>query len=503
MWPVLDNPAAANTLVGSATFTLGLCVAFGESLVWVMRRLGAAHVALAGERVELANKRSEARFQALTRNVTEIVAILDDDGTVKYCSDTIEGLLNISVDELCRQPVRERIHPDDLPEVRRLLTTSLSDGQHSHHTEFRLRHADGSWRHIEATCRDMRNEPQIGGLVLNARDVSDRKALERELTHRAFHDSLTELPNRELLVDRLDHALARSGRGGGRTAVLFIDLDGFKAVNDTLGHQVGDTLLIDVAQRLGVSVRAGDTVARMDLQEALDQDQFRVWYQPIVDLQTGRVGGVEALVRWQHPTRGLVPPDRFITAAEDSGLIVPIGRWVLRQACQQAVEWRKDQPDLTVSVNLSARQFRYSSLVPDVVAALRDSGLPAAALKLEVTETVAMEAGIASITTFQTLAYLKRFRVDTLKVDRTFIDGIERDEHDTAIVRSVVSLARSLGLTVTAEGIETADQLDAVRTLDCDEGQGFLFLRPKPSEEITHFMQQQQKQQPGRGLLAA
>jgi diguanylate cyclase (GGDEF)-like protein/PAS domain S-box-containing protein len=613
--PVLHSPDAASSLVGSAVFTLGLCVAFGESLAWVMQRLGSAHVELASKRIELANKRSEARFQALTRNVTEIVTVLDDRGTVQYCSNTIERVLKISANELLQRPIWERIHPEDMAEVQRLLTNSSGDEQHSHRAEFRMQHADGSWRHIEATCRDLRGEAEIGGMVLNARDVSDRKALERELAHRAFHDSLTELPNRELLVDRLGHALIRSARSNKLTAVLFIDLDGFKAVNDTLGHLAGDTLLVSVARRLCASVRPGDTVARMggdefillledlsdvaearsvaercleqlrepialdsqhvtvtasigiactgdgptalpgdlmkqadvamyaaktsgkgkiavfdatmkrtsldgltlqaDLQVALDEGQFRVWYQPIIELHTGGMSGVEALVRWQHPTGGLVPPDTFIKAAEESGMLVPIGRWVLREACRQAVEWRKRQPDLTVSVNLSARQFQYSGLVEDVLAALSDSGLPAEALKLEVTETVAMEAGIGSIQTFQalrglgvrlaiddfgtgysSLAYLKRFPVDTLKVDRSFIDGIGHDEHDSAIVRSVVSLARSLGLTVTAEGIETTDQLDVVRTLECDEGQGYLFLRPKPSEEITGFIQQQQQQQP-------
>jgi diguanylate cyclase (GGDEF)-like protein/PAS domain S-box-containing protein len=604
--PVLG---AADSMVGSSVFTLGLCVAFGESLAWVMQQLGSAHTELTSKRIELANKRSEARFQALTRNVTEIVTVLDDAGTVQYCSNTIEGLLKISADELLQRPIWERIHPEDVVEVRRLLTNSSADEQHNHRAEFRMQHADGSWRHIEATCRDLRGEAEIGGLVLNARDVSDRKALESELAHRAFHDSLTELPNRELLVDRLGHALVRSARGDKLTAVLFIDLDGFKAVNDTLGHLAGDNLLVSVARRLCASVRPGDTVARMggdefillledlsdvaearsvaercleqlrapialdsqhvtvtasigiactgdgptalpgelmkqadvamyaaktsgkgkiavfdakmtrtsldgltlqaDLQVALEQGQFQVWYQPIIELHTGGLSGVEALVRWQHPTNGLVPPDAFIPAAEDSGMIVPIGRWVLREACRQAVEWRKDQPELTISVNLSARQFQYSGLVEDVSAALGDSGLPAEALKLEVTETVAMEAGIGSIQTFHalrglgvrlaiddfgtgysSLAYLKRFPVDTLKVDRSFIDGIGHDEHDSAIVRSVVTLARSLGLTVTAEGIETTDQLDMVRTLECDEGQGFLFLRPKPSTEITDFIQQ-------------
>jgi diguanylate cyclase (GGDEF)-like protein/PAS domain S-box-containing protein len=598
--PLLNNPIAASALTGSAAFTLGLCVAFGESLAWVMQRLGVAQTELAGTRIE-------ARFQALTRNAAEIVAVLDEAGRVQYCNSTVESLLQIRCSEFPDRPFWERIHPEDRAHARGLLFSSLGDSQQSHRAEFRMQHADGSWRHIEAVCRDLRSEPEIGGLVLNARDISDRKALERELAHRAFHDSLTELPTRELLMDRLGHALARSARGGRHTALLFVDLDSFKIVNDTLGHQAGDMLLVSVAQRLCSSIRAGDTAARMggdefillieeladpseaqviaercleqlrlpislgaqdvtvtasigiacsdgltaspgdllqradmamyaakssgkgrialfdasmqhasldylmlsaDLQRALDNGQFRVWYQPIVDLNTGRMSGVEALLRWQHPTRGLVAPDQFIRAAEDTGLIVPIGRWVLREACRQASEWRAHEP-VTVSVNLSARQFQHPGLIQDVTAALAESGLPAAALKLEVTETVAMEAGGLSIPTLQalralgvrlaiddfgtgysSLAYLKRFPVDTLKVDRSFVNGIDRDEQDSAIVRSVVGLARSLGLTVTAEGIETQDQLEVLRTLACDEGQGYLFQRPQPAEVIGGLLQQ-------------
>jgi diguanylate cyclase (GGDEF)-like protein/PAS domain S-box-containing protein len=598
--PLINDPAAASTLTGSAAFTLGLCVAFGESLAWVMQRLSAAQT-------ELAGSRSEARFQALTRNAAEIVAILDEAGRVQFCNSTVESLLQIRCSEFPDRPFWERIHPEDRAAARELLISSLGDSQQSHRAEFRMQHADGSWRHIEAVCRDMLSEPEIGGLVLNARDISERKALERQLAHRALHDALTELPTRELLMDRLGLALSRSARSGQHTAVLFVDLDSFKIVNDTLGHQAGDSLLVHVAQRFSGSIRAGDTAARMggdefillledlsdpseaqaiaercleqlrlpislgaqdvtvtasigiacsdgpgespgdmlqradlamyaakssgkgqiaifdasmqhasldyltlsaDLQRALDEGQFRVWYQPIVELTTGRITGVEALVRWQHPTRGLVAPDQFIRAAEDTGMIVPIGRWVLREACRQASEWRAHEP-LTVSVNLSARQCQHPGLIQDVSAALADSGLPASALKLEITETVAMDAGSTSIPTLQalrglgvrlaiddfgtgysSLAYIKRFPVDTLKVDRSFVGGVDQDAQDSAIVRSVVALARTLGLTVTAEGIETQDQLEVLRSLACDEGQGYLFQRPQPAEVIGDLLQQ-------------
>jgi diguanylate cyclase (GGDEF)-like protein/PAS domain S-box-containing protein len=597
--PLLMMPDAAESWIGTTVFTLGLCVAFGEALAWIIQRLAWAQR-------QLAAKRSQARFQALTSNAAEIVAILDENGYVTYSSKSIETVLGLSPESLIGKRLWERVHTEDGAHAERLVRESLGDGASSHRAEFRVQHSDGSWRHLEAICRDLRTEPEIRGLVLNARDVSERKLLERELAHRAYHDALTELPNRDLLLDRLGHALARSARSGQRTAVLFVDLDSFKIINDTLGHQAGDRLLVSVARRLRASVRAGDTAARMagdefillledlsnadeaqvvaerfqlqlrtpiklgdqqivvnasigiawsdgtdgaiadellrqaevalftakhqgkgqitwfdesmtrtsldrlaleaDLQRALERGEFRVWYQPIVDLPSGRISGVEALLRWQHPERGLVPPDAFIRAAEETGLIVPIGRWVLREACVHARAWQDVCP-LVVSVNLSARQFQHPGLIRDVAQALADSGLASAALKLEVTESVAMEAGAGTIQTFQalrglgvrlaiddfgtgysSLAYLKRFPVDTLKIDRAFVNGVAEDQQDAAIVRSVVSLARTLGMRVTAEGIETPEQLRVLRSLGCDEGQGYLFQRPKPAEVMTALL---------------
>jgi predicted signal transduction protein with EAL and GGDEF domain len=244
-----------------------------------------------------------------------------------------------------------------------------------------------------------------------------------------------------------------------------------------------------------------------DLRHGLEHGEFRVFYQSIVELTTGRITGMEALVRWNHPRRGLVAPDQFIPVAEASGLIVPLGRWVLQEACRQAQAWREQSPDqgaLVISVNLSARQFQHASLVEDVAEALRASGLPPAQLKLEITESAAMEAGIGTIqvlqalkglgvllaiddfgTGYSSLAYLKRFPVDTLKVDRSFVSGMGDNPQDSAIVKSVIMLAQTLGLSVTAEGIETVGQLNELRGFACTEGQGFLFARPVPAEAFT------------------
>ncbi|MHB8574324.1 MAG: putative bifunctional diguanylate cyclase/phosphodiesterase [Dehalococcoidia bacterium] len=425
------------------------------------------------------------------------------------------------------------------------------------------------------------------------------------LARAATHDALTGLPNRVLFLDRLDQALGRAQRTGDPVAVLFVDLDDFKVVNDSLGHEVGDRLLQIVAERLQRNLRMGDTAARLggdeftvvlsmvaheveaaevaerlrsamqqpvevaghllvpnasigvacaragnissesllrqadlamyqaksrgkarsacyregmntaaverhtletELRQALAAGQLRLHYQPILCLASGRMVEVEALVRWQHPERGLLPPAVFIPLAEETGLIVPLGHWVLREACRQASRWRAEQPEtpLVMSVNLSARQFQHLTLVEDVAAVLAETGLPPCRLKLEITESAVMvDAGHAVETLLQlkqmgvllaiddfgtgysSLSYLKRFPVDTLKVDRSFVDGLASDPNDAAIVRSIVALAKSLNLAVTAEGIETREQLALLSELGCDQGQGYLFARPLPAADLT------------------
>jgi diguanylate cyclase (GGDEF)-like protein len=437
----------------------------------------------------------------------------------------------------------------------------------------------------------------------------ERQSFQEQLWHQAFHDPLTGLPNRALFRDRLEQALARADRQLQSLAILVLDLDNFKLVNDSLGHEQGDALLLSVAERLRTCLRGGDTAARLggdeftllleevagldgaihvaerlaevlraplvlgghdivptvsigialsaprhsrpesllrdaelamyrakadgkdrfavfdramhahaaerlsiegDLRRALDRGELRVQYQPIVALPDGEIVEFEALVRWHHPERGSVAPAEFIPVAEETGLIVPIGQLVLEQACRQAKDWHQRwpmEPPLVMSVNLSARQFQHPGLVDDIRDALEAAGLDAAYLKLELTESMVMQDVQAATQTlrrlkalgiqlaiddfgtgYSSLGYLKRFPIDTLKVDRSFVDGLEQDPRNRAIVRSVLALARNLGLTVTAEGVETVAQLRILEKLQCDRGQGYLFARPQTAAEVDELL---------------
>ncbi|HEV7662291.1 MAG TPA: EAL domain-containing protein, partial [Chloroflexota bacterium] len=424
---------------------------------------------------------------------------------------------------------------------------------------------------------------------------------QQTLAHHAFHDVLTSLPNRALFLDRVSQALRRKKQ---QPAVLIVDIDGLKLVNDSLGHDVGDQLLLAVAGRLRDCLAPGDTAARLgsdefgilledvpdvtaaiasaksmlaalrvpvaidgqellptvtigialsaaetpsaetlvleadqalarakrrskdcfevfnntmanhapvrlaletDLRRAVERHELRLYYQPVLSLTDGRIVEVEALVRWQHPERGLVQPMSFIPVAEETGLIVAIGQWVLEESCRQAAEWRSRLGAFapTVAVNLSARQLQRPELLFDVRQALRTAQLEPSSLKLELTESVIMQDAEATDTTlhalkalgiglaiddfgtgYSSLAYLKRFPVDTLKIDRSFVDGLGTDPQDTAIVQSIVALAQALGLSVTGEGVETTGQRDGLKSLGCDRAQGFLFARPCPAYDL-------------------
>ena len=438
-----------------------------------------------------------------------------------------------------------------------------------------------------------------------AEEISQFPRRLEQLTKQAFRDSLTGLPNRALFMDRLSHGLTRARRRHEHLAVLFLDLDRFKVINDTLGHAVGDQLLVEVSNRLGSSLRPGDTVARlggdefgllledvadgetaeavalrieaelakplhfegreifitasigialssarlgmpeeilrdadlamyhakakgnarheifddsmsvpaldrmdleMDLRSAISHHEFRLHYQPILRLDTGRITEVEALIRWQHAKRGLLQPDAFIGLTEETGLIVPIGQWVLKEACRQARVWQLEFPSippLVMSVNLSAKQFQHPTLVQEISEALEESGLDAGSLKLEITESVVMQDAPATLaklkelkdlgirlaiddfgTGYSSLGYLKRFPVDTLKIDRSFVKGLSKEGNDNAIVRAVVTVAKTLNMDVTAEGVETDQQRIELMALGCDRAQGFLFAKPADADHV-------------------
>jgi diguanylate cyclase (GGDEF)-like protein len=451
------------------------------------------------------------------------------------------------------------------------------------------------------------------------REVIERARAEAALSRLAFYDTLTELPNRALFLDRLDHALNRADRTHRSIAVMFLDLDNFKVVNDSLGHTVGDLLLSTVSERLRSSLRMSDTVARFggdeftilledldgpdgalptaeriveavrepvllegtevvpsfsigivigtpgrdrpdellrnadlamyrakvngkarfevfdqsmnahakerleleaELRRALERHELRLHYQPIVSFDTGQIRAVEALARWQHPRRGLVSPVQFIPIAEETGLIVPLGRWVLEEACRQIKQWQTIHPEavqLLVSVNLSGRQLQTPRFVDEVRQVLADCDFDPACLQLEITETAVMKDTNATIkalhelkelgvklaiddfgTGYSSLSYLRQFPVDMLKIDRSFVDGLGREAHDTELVRSVIAMAKSLSLAVTSEGIETTEQLHQLLELGCDRGQGFYFARPLPPEAFGRDLWQD-----GRSLLTS
>lgn len=564
------------------------------------------------KRFELELRHSRERFELAARGAHDGIWDWDLVTEAIYFSPRWKQTLGYDDDELGSDPEEwlSRVHPEDRPRLEIEIEHHFLGVTPHFESEFRVRHRDGNYRWMVSRATSVRNdEGRSLRMAGSLRDITARKLAEEQLQHDALHDALTGLANRVLLSDRLGVVISRVQRHPEHCfAVLFLDLDRFKSINDSLGHLIGDRLLIAISHRLLEVVRPGDTVARIggdefailadelteakyanrlaericealnrpfdidgqeifaaasigiavsssgylsptqvlrdadiamyraklqgmasyevfdpamhesavallrlenDLKHALERKEFRVHYQPIFNLASGDLMAFEALVRWQHPTRGLLCPDEFISVAEETGLILPLGSWVLREACLQMADWRKrlpDQLDIAVSVNLSPRQFCQPDLVDHVCRILEETKLAAEALRLEITEGVIMRETNAAIekltqlrgfgvqihiddfgTGYSSLSYLHRLPTDTVKIDRSFVSNLGTTEGCSEIVSTIVALARKLGMRVTAEGLETADQVASLRAMSCEFGQGFYFsgaLDPTAAAEM-------------------
>ena len=570
-------------------------------------------------------KSTEERLRAAHRRHQEMVDAAEaiiwraDAKTFRFTfvSHQAEAILGYPAERWTAEPSfwPDHIHPKDREWALSFCRAATAE-KRSHTFEYRMLSADGGVVWLRDSVHVVVEDGVPTQLIGVMTDITERKVLEEQLRHRAFHDSLTGLPNRALLVDRIEHALAGSGReeGDPAVAVLFMDLDNFKIVNDSLGHGAGDGLLVETAERLLGCLRPGDTAARLggdefavllegvadeaeavrvaeriggalrkpfslgtheahvdasigvalgspsrfragllraeDLvrnadiamyqakvggrarlrlfepdmnaratsrldaenrfRKAIDRKELVTYYQPKVSVGSGEVVGMEALVRWADPERGVVSPAEFIPLAEETGLVVPMGELVMREACRQAVAWRRTRSPadpIAVWVNLSPRQFHRSDIVERVSVVLGETGLDPGCLGLEITERVVMDDAESTIETlrrlramgvrlaiddfgkgYSSLNYVKRFPVDCLKIDRSFVGGIHVHPEDLAIVQAVTTLGRALGMEVVAEGVETAGQLEMLRGLGCDQGQGYHFARPMPAGEAAAFL---------------
>ena len=561
------------------------------------------------KRAEQKIRDAEQRYRTLVEQIPAVTYIdpVDDPDTSLYTSPQIEQMLGYTPQEWQNEKLWPKcLHPDDRERILAADKRFEAGGGEPFREEYRLLAKDGSvvWVREEAVLvRDEAGEPLYWQGVFY--DLTERKALEERLHYQAFHDPLTDLPNRQLFMDRLGQALRRTRRWHNQVAVLFMDLDGFKVVNDSLGHEVGDLLLTVVAQRLRRCLRPEDTLARFggdefvvliealddpaqavqvaeriteelrrpfiiegrdlyvlasigislgdarthdpddllreadtamyrakdeggdfrvfnpamyeraftrlevenDLRRAIEQEEFVVHYQPMVDLQTGELWGMEALVRWDHPERGLLEPSEFVPVAEQSGLVIPMGEQILREACFRAKEWQEESPripSLVMSVNLSASQLSHLDLADTVERVLGETGLEGSRLILDVTETVYVKvlAGNTAMldrlrglgvrfsiddfgTGYSSLSYLRRLPADAIKIDQSFVKGLGENVEDTAVVRMIIELAHTLGLEVIAEGVETEEQATLLKEMGCDFAQGYHFSKPLPPEAVS------------------
>jgi diguanylate cyclase (GGDEF)-like protein/PAS domain S-box-containing protein len=558
------------------------------------------------------HEHTEARFSSLVRNSSDVVIVLAPDTTITYASAASERVLGYRPDELVGRKLWYIVHPNDRESLVAFVGRAAEDeGPRPVPIEFSILHGGRQWLHVESLSANLLGDPNVNGIVLNTRDITERKAFERQLEHLAFHDPVTELANRALFHDRVEHALARQRRGSLPLAVLFLDLDDFKTVNDSFGHAAGDSLLREVGRRLRTCIRGADTAARLggdefalllegvqelavgdvadrilnalespfaleggevfvrasvgiafgdadrrdprgaaellrnadvamyaakekgkgryevfepdmrtsvhrrlevkaDLERALGAGELTVLYQPIVRLETEEITGLEALVRWEHPERGTLLPAEFIPLAEDTGLIVPIGAFVLERACSDVAELNArlhSHTPLTVSVNVSARQLQRPTIVKQIADVLAETGLDARSLVLELTEPALasdLDASISRLNELRrlgvrlavddfgagtaSLTSIRRLPIDILKLDRSFVEGVNDDGEVSALTGPILELAAVLDLQAVAEGIERSDQLERLLKLGCHSGQGILFSPPVALDEVAELL---------------
>lgn len=557
---------------------------------------------------------SEARFSALVQHSSDVILVLDPDTTIQYVSPSVRRVLGHLEAQLTGRRLFELIEDSDrLAALKAITRLAAGAPLGSDLLEFRVRNSDGTWVDVETLVTNLLETPGVGGIVMNVRDITERKRFEEQLTHQAFHDPVTGLANRALFRDRVKHGLSVRRDRGRSLAVLLLDLDDFKTINDTFGHLVGDELLRNVAVRISDSMRAGDTAARLGgdefailvedvtsetdvveladrlletlrspqmiegtavsiqssvgivmasgsanggaaveellrnadvamymakdagkgsykffesemhsavverlalratLATAIENNELTLAYQPIVKVDTGVVFGIEALLRWNDPLRGNISPDQFIPVAEESGLIVPLGKWVLDRACMDAVALQRKlgfAPDLVVSVNLSARQLQRAEIVDEVRDAIETSGLRPESLVLEITESMVMtnlDLAILRLADLRglgvrialddfgkghsSLNHIRELPINILKIDKSFVDDIDTDDAQKNLTAAIIELAHVLNLVSIAEGVERADQLQCLKELCCEYTQGFLFSAPLRLEDLEAMLE--------------
>lgn len=564
-------------------------------------------------RAEQALRAKDERFSAMIRSVSDVIAILSEDGSVNYASPAVETVWGCPVEKLIGQPILNHVHDDDVELMKNLLS-SVKERHNDTQTSFiRIRQGSDTWRVFDIILTNLLNEPAISGIIATFHDITERKIYEQELTKLAYRDSLTGLANRTFFQEKLRRSLELADAVGQSVALVFFDLDNFKLVNDSMGHDKGDAVLKIIADRMRSCLRREDTAARLggdeftvlienfsqmdqvisivnrmmntlrvpvlvndlefyvgcsigiaistpnhdnpeellrkadlamyeakakgkgryvifdqnmnepvmerlereaELRQALQRKEFRVYYQPVLSLENHQVVEVEALIRWEHPRRGLISPVEIIPLAEETGLIIEIGQWVLDESCRQMCSWHKKYPglsSLSLSVNLSARQFQDSGLVEFIREVILESGINPSNVILEITESSLIQDPGVMIsklralkdigvrlaiddfgTGYASLSYLRQFPVDILKIDRSFVQGIVHDMRDRAIVQSLINLATAFGLDITGEGIETEGQAAQLHSLGCNHAQGFLFSPPLSPDDFEKLFKENQ-----------